>query len=257
MLQLLRTELRVPLRAPQEACKLLDVVTTDDGCGQHRNKARNGVHPQRLGLTVELDAVVIESVILIPQASAAKAIDSMGNGAKVLKKLRCHVLIYVVVTGELERHRKHVHAVERHPGGAVRLLQRGAVRQRLGAIEHADIVESEKPSGKDVVAVAVLAIYPPGKVKQEFLKGALEKSAIRLRIRLRQTIHAPHRPRVHRRVHVGKGKLVRRQLAVSVHVPLTQEEHELTLGKTRIDLAETYAVERGVPRAEVGKFPFV
>ena len=52
--------------------------------------------------------------------------------------------------GEDEGDLQHVLAVERHPRGAVGLLERAAGRQRRAAIEDADVVEAEKAAVEDV-----------------------------------------------------------------------------------------------------------
>src|SRR5665213_2827892 len=97
------------------------------------------------------------------------------------------------------------------------------MRQRLGAIERADIVESKKSAGEDIVALTILAIDPPREIKQQLLKDALEKVAVWLLTGLWKAIHAPYRPRMHRRVYIGECELVSGQLTVSMHVPLAQK----------------------------------
>ena len=73
----------------------------------------------------------------------ASAIDEM------LEELRRNVLVSRVVRGKLERHGEHVLAEERHPRRAIGLLQLpagGAAR----AVEHADVVQTEKAALEDV-----------------------------------------------------------------------------------------------------------
>ncbi len=65
-------------------------------------------------------------------------------------------------------------------------------------------------------------------------------------------VHAPDRPCVHRGIHVVKGKLVRWYLAVGVHVPLTEEEQQLLLGKMGVDAREGDHVEGKVPPRKPG-----
>ena len=69
-------------------------------------------------------------------------------------------------------------AVERHPRGAVGLLEVTAGRQRLRAVEDADVVEAEEAAGEEIVALRVLAVDPPGEVEQQLLERALEEDAI-------------------------------------------------------------------------------
>jgi hypothetical protein len=54
-----------------------------------------------------------------------------------------------------------------HPGAAVGLLQVAAGRQRRAAVEDADVVEPQKTALEGIVAGAVLAVHPPGKVESQ------------------------------------------------------------------------------------------
>jgi hypothetical protein len=60
--------------------------------------------------------------------------------------------------------------VERHPGGAVGLVEVPAGRQRRAAIEHADVVEAEKAALEHVRAEAIFPIHPPGEIQQQFVE---------------------------------------------------------------------------------------
>ena len=53
-----------------------------------------------------------------------------------------------------------------------------ARRQRLAAVEDADIVEAEKTALKDVAALGVLAVDPPGEIQHQLVENAPEKSPI-------------------------------------------------------------------------------
>ena len=121
---------------------------------------------------------------------------------------------------ELDRDFEHVLAEQRHPGGAVRLLEMTAGRQRRAAIEYADVVEPEEPAFEDVLAVAILAIHPPREVEQQRMKGALQPldvAAAAARGRL-EAVREDRRPRVHRRIDVAEVPFVRRQLTVRMQV---------------------------------------
>src|SRR5262249_59074720 len=74
----------------------------------------------------------------------------------------------------------HVLAEQGHPGGAVSLLQVAARGQRCAAVEDADVVQPQEPTFERVVASAVLAVYPPGEVEHQFVKGPLEPFEIAL-----------------------------------------------------------------------------
>ena len=62
---------------------------------------------------------------------------------------------------------------------------------------------------------------------------------------------------MHRRIDVGEGKLVRRNLAVGVHVPFPEQQHELVFGELRIQLRKGDHVERQVPGRIPRVLPFV
>ena len=64
-------------------------------------------------------------------------------------------------------------------------------------------------------------------------------------------------PRVHRRVGIAEGPLVRGQLAVRVLIPLAQQQQELSLREVTVDLRERDAVECEVPRGEPRVLPGV
>ena len=81
--------------------------------------------------------------------------------------------------GELHCEFHHVLAEERHPGGAVGLLEVAAGGERGAAVEDADVVEAEEASFEDVLAEAVLAVHPPGEVQQELVERPLEEVQVR------------------------------------------------------------------------------
>ena len=72
----------------------------------------------------------------------------------MVEELYGDVFVGGVVIGEPQRHFEHVEAEFRHPGGAVGLFQDIPVRKHRRAVERTDIVEPEKPSLEQVVAVA-------------------------------------------------------------------------------------------------------
>ncbi len=90
------------------------------------------------------------------------------------------------------------------------------------------------------------------------MKDALEEGRVApVPALLVDLIHAPRRPRVHRRVHVAERPLVSRYLAVGVHVPLAQHENQLALGEVGVDQRDGHAVKSKVPRGEPRILPLV
>ena len=150
---------------------------------------------------------------------------------------------------------KRVHA---HPARAVRLLEPAAGRQRRAAVEDADVVEPEEAAFEDVRALGVLPVHPPGEVQHQFLEYALEEEPVTdATAFLLDLVDTPCGPRVHRRVHVAQRPLVRWKLAVRMHVPLAQEQHELFLGELGVDDRERHAVEGQIPGGVPRVLPLV
>jgi len=104
----------------------------------------------------------------------------VGDVDEVLEELRRDVLVGRVLPGQLERDREHVQAVHAHPGGAVRLLDAVAGRQRCRTVEDADVVEPEEATLEDVLPLGVLPVHPPGEVEQQLVEDLLEELAIAL-----------------------------------------------------------------------------
>ena len=208
--------------------------------------------------------VVIKFIRFVPQAQCAvlDAVDGGGDGEEMLEKFGGDVFVDMVVLRQFERDAQQVQAIHRHPARAVGLVDETAGGQRLAAVEHADVVEAEKAALKNIPALRVLAVDPPGEIQQQLVKDAFQKSEIAGIIRICfaslfavNLEHAPRRPRMHRRVHVAERPLVGRQLAVRVHVPFAREQHELALGKLRVHQRERNAVERQVPRRDTTDIP--
>ena len=114
-----------------------------------------------------------------------------------------------IVVGQFDGHREHHQAVRRHPRGAVGLQQQHARRQRLRAIEQADVVHSQKPAAEQIAAGVIFAIHPPGEIDQQFLKAAGEKQAIALPFGAAHFVQPPNGPGVDRRIHVATAQIRR------------------------------------------------
>ena len=130
----------------------IDRVVLQNLHGDERQQADQRAHAQRDLVAADVQLVVVEAVLLVPQAGAAERVHRVGDVDEVLEELRRHVLVGRLGLGELERHREHRRAEEGHPRRAVGLLEVAARRQRLRAIEHADVVEAEEAAGEEVVA---------------------------------------------------------------------------------------------------------
>ncbi len=90
------------------------------------------------------------------------------------------------------------------------------------------------------------------------MKDADEECAVAAAVALLvDLVDAPRGPGVDRRVHISEGPFVGRELAVGVHVPFAEHEHELLFSEIRVDESERDAVKSQVPRGIPGIFPLV
>ena len=154
----------------------------------------------------------------------------------MLVELDRHVLVRRVDERDLEREVEHVLGIERHPGGAVGLLDVAAGRQRRAAIEDADVVEAQKAALEEVASVAVLAVEPPGVVGQQAVEDSLqERDRLVAHASAVEAIVEERRPGMHGWVDVVEVPLVGRELAVRVLVPFEQHERQLIGGEFGID----------------------
>src|SRR5438132_160532 len=142
----------------------------------------------------------------------------------------------MIAKREFEGDRHHIQAKHAHPTGAVALLNVATGGQRSAAIKDADVVKPKKATLEDVVAFRVLAIDPPGKVEQQFVKHALQEHAVSIaRLLLVNFVNAPGGPGKYRWIDVAKGPLVGGKLTVGMHVPLSHQQVKLALGKFAIN----------------------
>src|SRR5262249_62245793 len=106
---------------------------------------------------------------------------------------------------QLRRMPPHVQAFHAHPAGAVGLFKMPAGWKRCRTIEYTDVVEAEKAALKNVRAVGVLAVHPPGKVQQQLVKDFFQKGAVRDSANAPlDFVNAPRRPRMNRWVDIAK-----------------------------------------------------
>ena len=92
--------------------------------------------------------------------------------------------------------------------------------------------------------------YPfcsPVEVEYEFLKASSQEGVVSLSFGGGHLVDTEHGPGMHRRVHVIKRKLIGRDLSVGSHVPLSQEQNELTFSKFWVDFGKWDHVEGKVP----------
>src|SRR5689334_5180093 len=185
-------------------------------------------------------------------------IHGMRDIDEVLPELTGHVFIRRIFAGELQSDSEKVECVHRHPAGAVGLLYVAARRQGSAAIEDTDVVETQKATLENVHSIGIFAIHPPGEIEKQFVEYAFEECAISFAGSLLvYLVDTPRSPGMHRRIDVPEGPLVSRQLSVGMHVPFTQQEHELLFREFTIYERERHAVKRQVPRGVPRILPLV
>ena len=152
---------------------------------------------------------------------------------------------------EQRRDRRHREGVRRHPPRRVGLLEHVAVRE-VRPVDRADVVEAEEAALEHVRAVGVEPVHPPGEVDEQLVEDAAQKCHVGAAV---DHEHLQCSPRLHRRVDVVEGPLVRGERAVRMLEPLAAEERQLVLRECRVDVGERDAVKRHVPRGEPRVLP--
>ena len=253
-----------PFQTPLELRQPLEEFGLECLDGEQRYEPDHRAHLEGLhGAIRQMQHVVEEFVVVVPQTDTALIAADVGHGLrdvqKVLEELGGNVLVHVVVLCELERNAHEIERVHRHPAGAVGLIDVTAGGQLTAAVEHTDIVESEKAALEDVAPLDVLAVHPPGEVEYQLVEYPLEELQIALPAALLAVDleHAPGRPGVHRRVDVAKGPLVGGDLAIRVHVPLARQQDELLLGECGVQVRQWQAMESQIPGRVPRVFPLV
>ncbi len=110
--------------------------------------------------------IVVEAIFFIPQPGTMQCVGGIDDSQVMLEEFTRHVAVGRLIHGQFEGHAQHVTTIERHPGSRVGLIEPSAVGQRLVAIENADVIQTQKATAEDVIAMQVFAIDPPGKVQQ-------------------------------------------------------------------------------------------
>src|SRR6516164_6838688 len=208
----------------------------------------------------EVYYIVIEFILLVPQADPVTADISHcpGDIEEVFEELGSDVFIHVVLERELKGDAHQVERVHRHPRRAVSLINVTPARQRFVPVEYPDVVEPQKPALKDISALDILTIDPPGEVKHQPVEDTFEKIPVTLAAMLAvYFINPPRRPSVHRRIDITERPFISGQLAIGVHIPVARQQQQLVLGKARIDRCQGDGMKREIPGRIPWVFPFV
>src|SRR5258708_28796081 len=143
----------------------------------------------------------------------------------MLKKLTGDVFISRSGLRQLKSNRQHRGAIKSHPCWTASLVQGHSIGHFNRAIKYTNVVQREEAATEEVVTFPIVAIDPPGEIKQQFLESALQKidvfySTVPPCV---DQINVHHCPGMHRWVYVSKRELVGRHLAVWMHIPFAQE----------------------------------
>src|SRR5580658_1769401 len=102
--------------------------------------------------------------------------------------------------------------------------------ERRGTVENSDVIETEKTTLKDVHAVGVFAIDPPGEVEKQLVKDLFEEPTVcHAANAALNLINAPSGPGVNGRIHVAESPFIGRQLPIGMHVPFAEKQDQLLL----------------------------
>src|SRR5260221_6265122 len=208
----------------------------------------------------EAQDIVKELVLLVPQRDMlfTDVLHRRGDVHEVIDILQEDILVGGVLFGELERHTDHVDTEHRHPARAVALLEVSACWQLRTTVKDADVVQSEKPTPEQVVALLVFAIDPPGEVQGQLLEHMLQETAVALAPLLGLYFVDLHGgPGQHRRVDVAESPLVGRELAIGVLEPLAAHQQQLLFGEIEVDQCQCDTMKRQVPGGKPWIFPLI
>src|SRR6266404_1398599 len=157
----------------------------------------------------------------------------------MLEEFAGDVFVSRVLFRQLQSYGQHVQAIHTHPTGAVRLFEVASRGEWRGAVKDSNVVEAQESALKNVCAIRVLAVHPPGKIQEQLVKNFFEESAVGDAAHAPlDFVDAPGSPGMNGRIHIAESPLVGRQLTVGMHVPFAQKKNELLLGKIGIDERE-------------------
>ncbi len=90
-------------------------------------------------------------------------------------------------------------------------------------------------------------IHTPIEVEDKLLEALCQEGTISLALRSSHLVHPQHGPGMDRRIDIIKGKFIGWDLTIRGHIPFTQEQKKLVLGKVRVHLSKRDHVEGQIP----------
>src|SRR3989475_9975939 len=107
--------------------------------------------------------------------------------------------------------------------------------ERRRTVKDSDVIEPEKSALKNVRAVGIFAVHPPGEIQQQLVKHFFQKPAIRYAAKAPfYFVNTPRGPGMHRRIYITKRPFIGGELAIWMQVPFAKQQDELFLGEIRI-----------------------
>ena len=158
----------------REACQ---AAVLDELDGEERDDADNRAKPERDGAAAREQLVVVEPVLLVPEAACRRAGSWRPRCYRNARRTsrRCPRRL-----GPPRRARARWPAscCSRTPSTPCRPPARAGPPPGSGlrAVEHADVVQPEEPAAEDVVARGVLAVHPPGEIHEQLVEDPLEET---------------------------------------------------------------------------------
>ena len=133
------------------------------------------------------------------------------------------------------------------------MLQDAASRQGLRSVEKTDVIETEEAALEHILALSILAVYPPGEVQEQLLEDSLKEVKVLTAVQFTLDFESSEGcPSMDGRVDVakvplvsikgsvscpcmGKRGVIRRKLPIRVAIPFAREEIKLLLRKIGVD----------------------
>ena len=127
--------------------------------------------------------VVVEAVLLVPHAVRPRRCSSP---RRCSRKCSTNLIDHVLVGRDRARRARRAISSMFWLNSAIQAVPSACSRwppvgQRRAAVEHADVVEAEEAALEHVLAVAILAVHPPGEVQQQLVERALQELEVDLR----------------------------------------------------------------------------
>src|SRR6478609_1472207 len=157
-----------PLHAVLKPWKTIDQLGVQRFDGKQRNQSNERPNLERIGPSIrKMKHVIEKSVFSIPELDffPADVVHGSTDIDEVLEELARHVLVCPIIARQLECDREHIEAIHPHPTGRVRLFDMTSGGQWGAPIKNTDVVESQKPTLKDILPLGIFSVDPPREIQ--------------------------------------------------------------------------------------------